>query len=82
MCVCVCVYVCVCVHTNTHTHILFSWVARVLSPSRTTRVQMRHAKEEEEEEAAWVSEGEDVGGIERLMCALVEAAPGPLSMSP
>ncbi len=44
---------------------------------------MRHDEEEEkEEEAAWVSEGEDVGGIERLMCALVQAAPGPLSMSP
>ncbi len=41
---------------------------------------MRH--DDEEAEAAWVSEGEDVGGIERLMCALVEAAPGPLSMRP
>jgi hypothetical protein len=45
---------------------------------------MRHDEEveEEEEEAAWVSEREEVGGIERLMCVLVEAAPGPLSMSP
>jgi len=45
---------------------------------------MRHDEEveEEEEEAAWVREGEEVGGIERLMCALRHAAPGPLSMSP
>jgi hypothetical protein len=42
---------------------------------------MRHdEEEEEEEEAACVSEGEDVRGIERLMCAVVDAA--PLSMSP
>ena len=45
---------------------------------------MRHDEEEkeEEEEAAWVSEREHVRGIEGLMCGVVDAAPGPLSMSP
>ena len=62
------------VYTHTHTHTLthsltlsHTYTHKNTHTTRhTTRVQkMRHAKEEEEEEAAWVSEGEDVGGIER-----------------
>ncbi len=43
---------------------------KCLSPSRTSRVQTRHAEEEEEEEAACVSEREHVRGIETFMCGI------------
>ena len=59
-----------------------SYVSGAYSPPTEEAGPMWHRKDEGEESEGEESEGEDVGGIERLMCALVEAAPGPLSMSP